>query len=493
VFTTEILGLWLNPAQMRWFRYIQPDAPGWQWRYRRVIHVAANQIGKTLGVAILILWGCIYKIGLDPSLPEWFTKPYLWIHLAPTQPQAYHALNDIRMLMRGAHPAQQKSGLPFRLPAGLVTETKISLHDGLEFASGAVAQFRTSDLKAAAIQGYRADAISVDEAAFETYLKVIVNETLMMRLIASEGPMFLVSTPDGMNDYYELVQEVRDRHHQPEELVWTDEERRWAVTWSVIQDNVGFGVTQGYVDAMEDSINADTKEQQLRGAFLTPSEAFFVPQDKIIAALGVGEGPLARQAQKLPMEQFPAYGHRYVIFWDPSADGGDPTAVVVLDITRIPWTGVYFKHYPRAMDTTEMLNQMVMLHNRYNNLIDPTRLREATRAVTGFDATSLGGRMWADLLRSVRPSRGFNFGGPDKKLKALIELRTRLGRGEILIPPAWQQLRHEVMSYRLKDDRLKQDSVMALTGAVAIASAGMNAGARPFDVHARVTPIGLPR
>jgi len=55
-------------------------------------------------------------------------------------------------------------------------------------------------------------------------------------------------------------------------------------------------------------------------------------------------------------------------------------------------------------------------------------------------------------------------------------------------------MRHDVMSYRLKDDKLKQDSVVALTGAVAVASAGINAGvSRPFDAHYRATPIGLSR
>ena len=93
--------------------------------------------------------------------------------------------------------------------------------------------------------------------------------------------------------------------------------------------------------------------------------------------------------------------------------------------------------------------------------------------------------MWADMLRNVRPSRGFNFGGPDKKLKALIDLRAVLAKGELLIPAAWQQLRHEVMSYRLKDDKLKQDSVMALTGAVAVAQGGTGV-ARPFDMHGSV-------
>lgn len=487
-FVTEILGLRPNRGQMRWLRYIQSE-DFWSWPYKRLIHVAANQIGKTLGVAILILWACIYKIGNDPSLPDFQSRPYLWIHLAPVQQQAYHALNDCRMLIKGAHPAQQKSGLAFRLPQGMVTETKVATYyDGLEFASGAVAQFRSTDDKASAIQGYRADAISMDEGAFEDHLITVVNEVFMMRLIASEGPLFLVSTPDGMNDFYELVEMIRELHDSPEDMVWLDRVRRWAITWSVIADNVGYGVTQEYVDQMELAIDPATKEQQLRGAFLAPSEAFFVPQERIIASMGIGEIAQARAARSLPAEQLPRAGRKYVIFWDPSVTK-DPTAVVVLDVTRKPWTGVYFKHYPKPMDTTELLNQMVMLHNRFNGASDPRGLIEPSRAITGYDATSLGGRMWADMLRSVRPNRGFNFGGPDKKIKALIDLRAVLAKGELLMPTAWQQMRHEIMSYRLKDEKLRNDSVMALTGAVAIASTGVNSGARPFDIHGSVQSV----
>ena len=172
---------------------------------------------------------------------------------------------------------------------------------------------------------------------------------------------------------------------------------------SIIEDNVGYGVTQEYVDQMELAIDPATKEQQLRGAFLEPAEAFFVPQERIIASLGIGSIKQAQMARKLPAEQEPLPGRKYVIFWDPSVTR-DPTAVVVLNVTVKPWIGVYFKHYPKPLDTTELLNQMVMLHEYFNGAIDPTHLRPTSRAITGYDATSLGGRMWADMLRGYAPT-----------------------------------------------------------------------------------------
>lgn len=485
MFAEEILGVRLNRAQKRWLRYAAATRKGWQWVFKRTIHVAANQIGKTLGLAILILWACIYKIGIDRADPEWLQRPYLSIHLAPVQQQAYHPLNDARLLIKGAHPAQVSD---FRMPKGMVSEAKVATYyDGLEFASGAVAQFRTSEQKAAAIQGYRANFISFDEAAFEDHLNSVVNETLMMRLISTGGPLHIVSTPNGMNDYFDLVEEVRRLEDQPEDMVWIDRSRMHAVCWSVITDNVGYGITQSEVDRMEEAIDPATKEQQLRGAFLEPAEAFFTPQDKILAAFGSGRSEVARKASKLPNEQEPMPGHRYVIFWDVSVSS-DPTAVFVIDVTRRPWTGVYFRHYLKPLGTVELVNAITSLHNLYHGRQDPSGMLPPSRAITGYDSTSLGGKIMRDLLRDVRPSRGLDFGGPSKKVKTLSELKAMLSKGDLLIPPTWTRARQEVLSYRLDDKKLRQDCVMALDGAVEIATSSMNIGvSMPFDMHTRVS------
>lgn len=483
VFARDILGVNLNPGQLRWVKRAAATTNGWKWAWKRVIHVAANQIGKTLGVAILILWACIYKIGVDPSDPvKWAQAPYVWFHLAPSQQQAYHALKDARLLFKGQHPAQTGT---FKLPVddSFIRETKVATYyDGLEFYGGSsVAQFRTMDNKAEALQGYRASGISVDEAAFEDHLAQVVNETLMMRLISTGGPLHLVSTPNGMNDYFDLVEEIRSHNDQPEDRVWVDDENRHAVCWSHITDNVGFGISQDEVDRMEATLDPATKEQQLRGAFLEPLEAFFVP----------GEAILKCFVKELEPEVGPIPGHRYVIFWDPSL-ASDPTVAIVLDITTKPWVGVYFRHYLRPMALPVLLNEMIKLHLLYSSAsargVDGRTV--TSRAVTGFDATSMGGNMFKQLLRSIQPNRALNFGGPDKKLKSLTALRGVMTKGDLLLPDKWTAVRQEILNYRLKDDKLRQDCVMALDGAVDTANASASAGSTvPMRISARTTPI----
>lgn len=467
-FSEEILGIELNRAQRRWFaRVASKDG----WENKVVVHVAANQIGKTLGVAIILLWAGLYKVGVDRTDPEkWFASPYVWFHVAPTQQQAYLPLKDMSLIIQGVHPAQRKKCL---LPREMVSAVKLEqYYDGLQFWNGAQIQFRTTEDKAKALQGRRAAGISYDECAFEDHLKSVVNETLMMRLISTGGPLLLVSTPNGINDYYEIVQSIIQTGTEIDDKVWTTDEG-WAVVWSVITDNVGYGISADVVERMERDLDETTKEQQLRGAFLEPAEAFFTPTAPIVSAF-----------KRLPEVVPPVAGHKYVFFWDPSV-ASDPTAVIGLDVTKTPWQGVYFKHYPKPLPITQLLMEIQGLHALYNS---ETNRMERSRAMTGYDATSMGGQMLRQQLTRITPSRPLNFGGPSTKINILTNLRAALAQGKVVIPESWTRLQREVLNYRLKDDKLAQDCVMALAGAVEIASKGFSGSqSRPFDVSGRVT------
>ena len=57
LFARDILGIDTNPAQDRWFELIKVAEDGYSWETLYSIHVAANQVGKTLGMAIIILAG----------------------------------------------------------------------------------------------------------------------------------------------------------------------------------------------------------------------------------------------------------------------------------------------------------------------------------------------------------------------------------------------------------------------------------------------------
>lgn len=476
-FAEEVLGVRLNPAQKRWFRLARAAPNGWQWLYRRVAHVAANQIGKTVGLAILILWASNYKIGIRKGNWDfWFSSPYKWFHLAPTHPQALHVYRDLQQLVNGTHPAQfdKETGKrrKFLWPEGFAKEVKFDAqYPGFKLWNGAEIQFRTSADKAAALQGYVAHGISIDEAAFEDHLHFVLDQAIKLRLISTGGPLWLVSTPNGINDYYEVITAMQQAGNNTfHERVWEAPQKKWALVWSHISDNIGYGLTQEDVDFMEEDVDPATKEQQLRGAFLTPRDSFFVPADNILKSWVKG----------LKQRELPQNNHRYVIFWDPSVSGaGDPTVCIIIDVTKKPWRGVWFNRWETPMRANDLLQEMHRIHALWNTAVGNVGFRP--RAITGYDATSMGGVILTQQLANMTPKRPFNFGGGKAKINALTNMRAALSRHDVWFPEDWLRLQRETLTYRLDDKKLVQDCVMAAAGALQIAARGFSgAPSKPF-------------
>lgn len=458
VFAQQILGVKLNPAQLRWLRAITKKG-GWDSHISA--WVSANQVGKSLGIAILILWACVYKIGVKNDTPEhWAAAPYHWFHVAPTQQQAYIPLKDIELLVRGVHPSQDVGkelyGLTPRFPEKLVHFEKLeTYYDGFSTITGAFAQFRTTEEKAKALQGRRANGISFDEAAFEQHLRVVINEALMMRLISTGGPLIIVSTPNGINDFFEIVQQIKDAGiliPNSEAMAWKTEDQS-VLVWSTIADNAGYGISEQEIERMERDLDPATKEQQLRGAFLEPLEAFFVPTQLILDAF----------KPDMPTHVEPQKGHTYIIAWDPSVSS-DPTSAIVIDVTSKPWKCVHESWNKKPSGIQSLLSEMFGLHYRYGS--------EGT-VFTVYDSTGMGGKIISQSLYALNPKRGLDTAGSSSlKLNMLANLRAALTKRELWIPETWVGLKRELLNYRLEDKNIQTDRVMALSMGVWIASKG---------------------
>lgn len=473
-FARELLGVDFNPAQDRWAELVKP-VDGYKWRYKRVVHLAANQIGKTLGLAIMILHAANYKLGLPYH--DWdflWSSEWKWYHLGPKQGTADLTRQDLISLVNGNHPAQyDKDGKRrpgYRWVPGLAnTDVKFDrYYPGILLWNGSQIHFRTTEDKAAALQGIRANGLSVDEAAYEPHLLHILNGTLKMRVIAKKGPIWLVSTPDGINDYYEVVTDIKQQGvNDTHPRVWRG--RRMALVHSIVQDNVGYGLDE---DEVAEAIAEDDAMagQTLRGEFLTSQDAFFVPIEVVLKAWVKG----------IPTQDRPRNGHRYVIFWDPSVSS-DPTVVTIFDVTREPWRGVYYQRWEKPLGIRKLIPEMFRLHAEWNTAQSMVG-GWGPRAITAYDATSMGGAIIRQELATLTPQRPLNFAGKNMKMNALTNMRAALSKRRVVIPEQWLRLQREVLNYRLDDAKLVQDSVMSAAGGLYIAAQGFSgAQRRKFD------------
>lgn len=472
-FAENFLGVRLNHAQMRWFKTACRTKNGWQWMFRRSVHVSGNQTGKTLGLAIAVLWAATYKIGVraegGSDWDLWLNSPYNWFHIAPTYTQSMLLLADMKNLMMGAHPAQfdRETGQRRQMfwQNGLWTEKKFdNTYPGFTLFNGANIHFRTSSEKANALQGVRAHGISFDEAAFETYLIEIMETAVKLRLVSTGGPLWLVSTPNGINDFYTVVQEIiRAGVNTFHPRVWEAEERKLCLVWSYITDNVGYGLTEEDVAFMEEDVDESTKEQQLRGAFLEPKDAYFVPVKSIIKSF----------TTKLLPEEEPKNGHSYAIFWDVSISN-DPTVVVVLDVTRKPWRGVYFRRWTKPMALRELTSEMRRIHAYYNTPV-PGVFGDRPVAITGFDASAMGGVILREEIKGITPQRPVNMTGSSKvKDTMLSNLKAAMQKKYVYFPAEWAALQNEILNYRRDDKKIVQDCVITAAGAVQLATEGFS-------------------
>ena len=69
----------------------------------------------------------------------------------------------------------------------------------------------------------------------------------------------------------------------------------------------------------------------------------------------------------------------------------------------------------------------------------------------------------------IRPLRGFDFGGTkSKKVELLNDLKAVIDKGQIEFPMGgpWDELKRQLLIYKLDDKKLEQDAVMALAIAV---------------------------
>jgi hypothetical protein len=93
----------------------------------------------------------------------------------------------------------------------------------------------------------------------------------------------------------------------------------------------------------------------------------------------------------------------------------------------------------------------------------------SAQCTTVVDSTGMGGKLFREEFSIIKPLRDFDFGGTkSKKLELLNDLKTIIDKGQIKFPRGgiWEDLRRQLLAYKLDDKKIEQDAVMALAIAV---------------------------
>jgi hypothetical protein len=483
LFAWKLLGIKLHPGQKLMAKAYLMRNKGSVWRalYLWLCIAAGNRAGKTLGLAIIILHSCVYRMGMEPpdddsdeAYRRWANVPYHWWHFAVEQGPAEQVFSEIILLLSGNHPAQ-KFGCPWSLKsgegdpiAGARRIASATQTEGVEWTNGskergeyaqiilakeygnAIIHFRSTKAKALSAIGQNMHGLSFDEAGLETALDYLLNEIMHARRLGTGGQFILIGTASvaTSTDFQDLWYKG-----DPEDPF--AEQRRFSVRMST-RENIGFGIDRETFDAMIEGMSDDWIAQNIDGQFIQSVLAWF-HQPSVDACF-----------HEDLHEEEPKLLRVYLHSLDPGLK--DKCWSLVFRITKDRKAiGVSIERQFGKQTTRGIIALGVRQHRRYGswnpNFKKNGRPEYGAQIDTGVDTTALGGHMFRDLITEEIEITSVEFGGNLKvKRQMLSDLKTAIDEGRFEMPADgwWKEVRTQLRNYKLLDRKQEQDLVMGL-------------------------------
>ena len=488
------LGIRLHKGQVRMAQaYLKRTDSRWRAFYLWLMIAAGNRAGKTLGLSIIILHSCVYRMGLkppeDPEDPDqvthWARMPYHWWHFAVEQGPAEQVFNEQSWLLGGVHPAQEH-GCPWSMFMGQgdsnlgAKRIAVMTDNGQnsEWASGAKERgeyawikftrewggaeihFRSTKAKAIGSIGQNMHGWSFDEAGLQETpsLDWLLREVLHARRLSTGGQGILIGTASVATtvEFQDLwaTGDPDDPFREP---------YRFSMRMST-RENIGYGIEKVTFDRMIEGQDENWIAQNIDGKFIQSILAWF-NKNSIDAIFWPG----------LPVEQDPVIGNVYLQSLDPGLR--DLCWSLVFKVTKDGKAiGVSIQKQVGKQTTRGIVALGARQHQRYGMWVkeganwqkDPETRTFASRAtiLTGVDSTALGGHMFKELLEEeVGSVISVEFGGVTQiKRRMLSDLRTAIDEGIIIMPTEgdWKEVSKQLTNYKLLDRKVEQDLVMGL-------------------------------
>ncbi|HEX2897652.1 MAG TPA: terminase family protein, partial [candidate division Zixibacteria bacterium] len=159
--------------------------------------VTGNRWGKSFVCAVNIVFHALWRYR---TLKYEEVKPYRIVTASITQDQANIIFNTALRLVRQSE-----------LLEPLLSKVTVTPYPKMRFGNGATIESRSTQNRGQYLLGQDYDLFVFDEVAFETEPEYVVEEVIQMRLADREGKLFLVSTPNGKNWFYQRAKEIHEK------------------------------------------------------------------------------------------------------------------------------------------------------------------------------------------------------------------------------------------------------------------------------------------
>ena len=355
-----------------------------------VVASVCRQAGKSVSVGLYLLWRALFTKDINIGI------------CANKLSLATEVLDKIKKIF---------IQLPIWLQQGLEAWNKTYII----FENGT--RIMTSAGDSDAFRGYSIHIMMIDECAFisNTNWQGIQDSVFPSQEALSQKQKVLVSTPNGMNHWYHLVQQAK-RENSGYEYFTMD--------WREVPRYKEDGSKIDPEEYKREKIKKEGKlwfAQNFELAFLGSSNTLIestalqnlIPQDEdqiIFNSLFSG----------LRIFEKPIDGHSYIIGVDPAKEGIDKTAIQVLDVTVLPFKQVacanlddsYLTIPAKLFDLGQYYNwAMVVVENNIDNSIvdnlsfnyeyEGEIFRERGKNLLGFRTTTKTKKQMLSLLKKL--------------------------------------------------------------------------------------------
>lgn len=433
------LGISLNAFQRRLFQKIdEADRKG---QFIQIVCPTANQVGKTVGDAIIHIKWNFYKKGMELDEKTFERTYYQTLNLSPVLQQAKICMQYVEQILTNTFnwtDENRKSKVnKCRLQNFL--KSKNENMGRLEYANNAITRFvSTGEDQAANIQGAQFGVITYDECCLSGHLRDELPSKIFSRLTKYGSLLILIASPkseERSNSQQYFFHLVQDAKKDIGDFLFVS---------GIFDENVFIPKAQrDKVKERLKNLDENAYREVIYGDFVSSTKHFF--SSDVIQAIWTGGDK--------PSGPVPDRKYVQIIDWG-FAEQGDKSVFGIFDFTDHPKNyELVYGYEERGGDPWKLATHALLLKREYND------------CKTVMDAGALGGTIMKKTLREINP---IGFIGQEQKMKSLEKLFmlltepnncgiSTIGRIKSYYIP---NLETELASYKTDDKKLEQDWVM---------------------------------